>query len=311
MKRPERALVLLKPQYIGDAVMACPLIDAATTNFENVCVSCGPLVQEVLRDRANRVTFLKGRKISGILPILRTVRQLRNEKINAAFVVNRSFRSALAVRLAGIPIRIGHATEGRNRLLTHLVDYETERPEVESQLDLIRELGLPGFDPRPRLRVEPQELAENRWRVKGMEIGVQPGARYPEKQVPLIVFAEVVNELLAQDREVVLLGGEDEKPFAKSFETMLSRPVENLVGKLKIRETMVAVKELKLVLGSDTGLMHVAAAVGCPTVTVFGPNPAKKWAHDYPPHRFIAAQKGQIRLVTAESILEQTAKILT
>lgn len=303
MKRSERALVLLKPQFFGDAVMACPLIDAAVASFEGVGVYCGPLVRQVLRDREDRVEFLEGRRISGLLPIVRTARQLRREGFQVAFVVNRSFRSALAVRLAGIPVRVGHATEGRSLLLTHRVTYESQRPETECQLDLIRELGLPGFDPRPRLRVDPEELAEVTMLVRGTEIGFQPGARYPEKQVPLALLADVANELIAEGRKIVLLGGEDEAAFVPTFQAMLSKPASDLVGKLEIRHSMAAMKRLPLMVGSDTGLMHLAAAVGCPTVTVFGPNPAKKWGHDYPPHHVIEAPQGRIRHVRAEAIL--------
>lgn len=305
MKLPERALVLLKPQFLGDAVMACPLIDAASASFERVVVSCGAAVQQVLQDRAAQVGFLEGRKISGIVPILRSARQLRSEGFQTAFLVNRSFRSALAVRLAGIPVRVGHATESRGRLLTHGVRYEKDRFEAECSLDLIRELRLPTGDPRPRIQIGAEEVAEIALRMDNLEIGVQPGARYPAKQVPLAVMAQVVDELMAQNHNVVLLGGQDEASSSAAFQTMLARPLVSHVGKLSIRESMAAAKSLKLMIGSDTGLMHLAVAVGCPTVTVFGPNPAKKWAHAYPPHRFIAAPNRAIRQVAAASILEQ------
>lgn len=311
MKRPDRALVLLKPQFLGDAVMACPLIDAACASFEKVAVSCGGLVQQVLWDRRDRVEFLAGRKISGLLPVLRTARELRREGFGFAFVVNRSFRSALAIRLAGIPTRVGHATEGRGFLLTHRVSYEADRPETESQLDLIRELGLPAFDPRPRLRVDPEEAAAVTMMAPSLQIGIQPGARYPEKQLPLSTLADVANALIADGCKITLFGGDDEVEFVPTFQAMLSKPAADLVGKLEIRHSMAALKRLKLMIGSDTGLMHLAAAVGCPTVTVFGPNPSKKWAHDYPPHRFIQADGGKIRSVDAETVLAAVRESLS
>jgi len=302
LKRRERAIILLKPQFLGDAVMACPLIDAAVAAYEHVTVSCGPIVRQVLDDRADRVHFLEGGKISGVAPVLRTARQLRNQDFHVAFIVNRSFRSALAVRLAGIPIRVGHSTEGRGFLLTHRVRYDALRPESECQLDLIANLGLPRVDPRPSLSVHPGEVEAIGALIKGIQIGVQPGARYPEKQIPLPVLAEIVNRLVASGHSVALFGGPDEEPYVDRFQSLLQSSLPSFVGKLAIRESMAAMARLNLMIGSDTGLMHLAAAVGCPTVTVFGPNPAQKWGHNHPPHQVLEAPRGSMVRLTADDL---------
>ena len=304
LKRPERALVLLKPQYLGDAVMACPLIDSVAAVYAETVVMCGPLVTEVLQDRADKVRFKTGEKISGIAPVLRAARRLRTLGINHAYLVNRSFRSALALRLSGIPVRVGHATEGRGFLLTNRVPYDSQKFEAACYLDLARAMNVSTADPKPRLCVSDDEKATAFPLLEGAEIGVQPGARYPLKQVPMAVMAEVVSALLSRGRKVVLLGGPDEVSQAQEFQALLNEKCVNLAGQLPIRQTLGTLANLKLMLGSDTGLLHLAAAVGCPTVSVFGPNPASKWGHDYAPHKVIEAPDGDIRKVTAKTILE-------
>jgi ADP-heptose:LPS heptosyltransferase len=77
----------------------------------------------------------------------------------------------------------------------------------------------------------------------------------------------------------------------------------DLAGKCSIRETMGLLAGLRLTAGSDTGVMHLAAGVGCPTLTVFGPNPASKWGHLYPPHRVIEACGGDIKTVSAADLV--------
>jgi heptosyltransferase-2 len=308
VKRPERALVLLKPQYIGDAVMALPLIDAVAAAYRDTVVSCGPVVREVLADREAIVKFAPGAKISGVLPVLRAVKALKDLRVDAAFIVNRSFRSALAVRKAGIPVRFGHSTEGRALLLSHPVPYDAKKFEAECYLDLAREAGIEIPCDRPVIRLSNDERTTGEALLEGATVGVQPGARYPKKQVPLEVLAEAVKGLQAEGRKIALLGGSEEASFAGEFARMLDDAPINLVGKLEIRKSIAALSALKLMVGSDTGLMHLAAAAECPTLTVFGPNPASKWAHNYEPHRHLSAPKGDIRRVSAKQILDQARK---
>ena len=303
MKRPKRALVLLKPQYLGDAVMACPLIDSVADAYAETVVMCGPLVTEVLQDRADKVRFETGEKISGIAPVLRAARRLRSLGIDHAYLVNRSFRSALALRLSGIPIRVGHATESRGSLLSTRVPYDSQKFEAECYLDLVRAMNISAADAKPSLCVSDSEKEAVETLLEGAEIGVQPGARYPLKQVPLPVMAEVVSALQSKGNKVVLLGGPDEVSQAQEFQSLLYEKSVNLAGELSIRQTLGVLSNLKLMLGSDTGLMHLAAAVGCPTVTAFGPNPASKWGHDYAPHKVVEVPSGDIRQVDAATLL--------
>ena len=304
MKRPERALVLLKPQYLGDAVMACPLIDSLSATYAETIVMCGPLVQEALQDRSQKVRFERGEKISGIAPVLRTAKTIRSLGIDQVYLVNRSFRSALSMRIAGIPFRIGHTTEARGYLLTNRVPYDPVKFEAECYLDLARTMNVETADAKPKLCVSDAEKNSVSSLLQGAAVGVQPGARYPQKQVPLSVMAEVVRTLHSRGQRVVLLGGPEEAEQAKNFCALLEEPALDLTGKLAIRQTLGALANLKLMIGSDTGLMHLAAAVGCPTVTVFGPNPASKWGHRYGPHTVIEAPGGNMSLIRAGAILE-------
>jgi ADP-heptose:LPS heptosyltransferase len=69
----------------------------------------------------------------------------------------------------------------------------------------------------------------------------------------------------------------------------LKEPVVDLIGRSSIRQTLAVLSTMNAAVGSDTGVMHLAAALGVPTVTAFGPTPAIKWGHHYAPHQVIQA----------------------
>lgn len=299
----DSVLVWLKPNYLGDAVMATPLMDALASSGMKTAVLAGNLVTDLLADRVSAVRFLRAGKISGVLPVLREAKRLRAMGFSATLLVNRSFRSALAARLARIPERVGFATEGRGFLLTEPVPYSPDRFEAECFLDLARAIGVEGTTHIPKLTVSDEERKKGFELLDGATVGLQPGARYPSKQLALERMAFVAKGLSERGAELALLGGPDEKDDAKRFQALTGTKVVDLVGTTSIRQTMGALANLSLMIGSDTGLMHVAAAVGCPTVTAFGPNPASKWGHRYAPHRVIEAPGGDLRRVSAQEVL--------
>jgi heptosyltransferase-2 len=301
--RSERVLLWLKPHYLGDGVMACPLLDACAQIWHKPAVMAGPNVTEMLWDRRDEVEFVEPLGVSGPSYVWREARRLRAMRFDAVILVNRSFGSALAAWMARVPIRVGHATEGRSGLLTHRVAYPPERFESECYLDLLRSLGVEAECRPPMLLVSAGECSRATTLAPPNAVGIQPGARYPQKKVKLQALAEVARWLHESGHDVVFLGGGDEVVDSVRLQEVAGTPVTDLVGRTSLRQTMAVLATLKLMIGSDTGLMHVAAGVGCPTVTVFAPNPASKWGHAYPPHRVIEAPGGDIAQIDGDTLL--------
>ena len=123
-------------------------------------------------------------------------------------------------------------------------------------------------------------------------------------------LAAAAGSLREKGYRIVLLGGVDEVDDAATFSKLIGGEVTDLVGRCKLRETMGVSTHLKLMLGSDTGLMHVAAAMGCPTLTVFGTVPAEKWGHNYPPHRAIQAPNKDLKLVDPQLLVEAAVDLM-
>jgi len=289
----ERTLIWLKPQFIGDAVMALPMIDVVCETTRPSVIAGAP-VRDVLADRSDNIVFAPGLKVKGLAGLREAVSCLRPEGFERVILVNRSFRSALAARIAGIPIRVGHATEGRGFLLTQRFHYDKDRYEASCYLDLI------GYGSRslvPHIRAKPTQLLP--------VIGVQPGARYVAKRLAFDTMAEVARHAISLGYGVGLFGGPDEAEQLDVFRGLLLArgiPGVPIMSKEKLGDTMRDVAGLKAMIGNDTGLMHLSAAIGVPTVVAFGPNSPSKWGHPIDTYRAVVGQRG-IRSIGSDQLM--------
>jgi heptosyltransferase-2 len=203
------------------------------------------------------------------LPI--TVAELREGKFGSAVLLPNSLRTAAEVWQAGIPQRVGYARGGRSLLLTHAIPTPPRNPARLHQryyyLDLVTALGGPSDASLPKLRKEPTIVTG--WR--GLVLAICPGAEYgPAKRWPVEYFVTVARHFMeTRKAKVVLLGAPVDMPLAEQFVKLLP-DVENRVGKTTLPQFIAALVSARLVLCNDSGAMHLASALGVPTLAVFG-----------------------------------------
>jgi len=203
------------------------------------------------------------------LPV--TVAELRNEKFASAVLLPNSLRAAAEAWQAGIPQRIGYARGGRSLLLTNPIPTPARNPARLHQryyyLDLVTAMGGPSDASLPKLRKEPTIVTG--WR--GLVVAVCPGAEYgPAKRWPVVNFVAVARHFIATRRaKIVLLGAPVDMPLAEEFMRQLPE-AENRVGKTTLAQFMAALVSTRLVLCNDSGAMHLASALGVPTLAIFG-----------------------------------------
>jgi heptosyltransferase-2 len=200
-----------------------------------------------------------------------TVRQLRAGKFGSAVLLPNSLRSAAEAWLAGIPQRLGYAGGGRGLLLTRTIPAPARNPVRLHQrfyyLDLVAALGGPSAASLPKLRKEPATVTGWRSHI----LAICPGAEYgPAKRWPVENFVAVARHFIATRKAtIVLLGAAADAPVAEEFARQLPE-AENRVGKTSLDEFMAALASARLVLCNDSGAMHVASALGVPTLAIFG-----------------------------------------
>ena len=245
----------------------------------------------------------------------------RTYQPDLCLVLNRSFQSAVGALLCGSRVRAGFASEGRGCLLTHPIPYDSDRREIECYLDILRAVapepvGEAPYDPSPCLWITAAERAAGAAILAGREaigptlIGFQPGASYMAKQWPMEKFAAVADLLAKGGAGVVLIGGKSEMETARAMRQAMAAPVVDLTGATSLRETMGVLSHLSLFVGNDTGVNHIAAGLGVPTLALFGPTCADKWGNLGPASTVIHAPGGVISRLETEAVVVSAQALL-
>jgi heptosyltransferase-2 len=210
--------------------------------------------------------------------------RLRAENYGSALIMLRTWKAALAPFLAGIPERTGFIGELRFGLLNDLRRGERRLPRMSDRcgaLALPRGAPLPKEWPLPELVVPPRERDD--WRERHRQpaddrkvAALCPGAIGQGKRWPVAHFAELARRLTADGNAVWVLGSPGETPLA--HEIVAAAPgARDLTGP-DLRNAVLALAAADVAITNDSGLMHVAAALGTPTVALFGPTDPKLWA---------------------------------
>jgi len=216
-----------------------------------------------------------------ILGIPTLVRELRARRFDAAVLFPTSFESALWPGLAGIPRRVGYPGDGRSALLTTRV---TAAPDVERAhemqwyLHLVRAgLGIDAPwepvapDVHPPHRARMAEWLGARRRGGGRLVALAPGAAYgPAKEWPAAHWTALVDLLAARDVESVLVGAPSERGRCLEVAGACGAGALVAAGETSVGELIALLALADGFAGNDSGAMHVAGALGLPTVGIFG-----------------------------------------
>lgn len=209
---------------------------------------------------------------------------LRAENYGTALIMPRKWKAALAPYLAGIPERVGVFGEARAVLLN---DIRWDEKKHKRMIDQSCALALPANAP---LRAEwplPQLVipasANDEWRRKNniadgvRAVVLAPGSVGEAKRWPVAYFAEAAKQLAEGGTEVWIVGGPDEKPMAAEIAAHAGKGVRDFSGG-RLSDGVIALGNASAVVANDSGLLHVAAALGTPAIGIFGPTDPAKWA---------------------------------
>ncbi len=208
---------------------------------------------------------------------------LRAERFECAILLQNAFDAALMAWMAGIPERIGYRRDGRGPLLTCAIPVpepgDIPRHQRFYYLELLRRAGLmERLPPTPAIRLDGIEAARDSGArhlavlgIQGPVIGISPGAAYGNaKQWLPERFAESAARLT---RSALVFGSAGERALCQLVTGELQAAgieVRNLAGETSLREFIELAAACRLFLTNDSGAMHVASALGVPTVAVFG-----------------------------------------
>jgi heptosyltransferase-2 len=344
-------LLIVLPSWVGDVVMATPTLRAIRAlhpqahiayllkRYVRPLIDASPWHDRLIVARSARLPggIGAGRQ-RGLMGLAARLRRMR---FDAAVLMPNSIRSALLTTLAGIPRRIGFDRQGRGLLLSDRLlplrrsGQYVPTPLVDYYLSMARYLGAVEPDRRLELFTRPSDeaRADQMLRQTGVAQGrpvvmLNPAAatKGQAKLWPAARFAAVADELIARHGATVLVNGSPgERAILDAVHRAARRSLVDLPrigGDLRLLKSVM--KRTSLLISNDTGARHIAAAMGTPVVSLFGPTDPAWTLLDYPLERMIRAPLADASdpasdrpmsgiptaqvLAEAESLLGQTAR---
>jgi heptosyltransferase II len=284
-----RSPILVIPyMWIGDFVRCHTAVRLLKARFPDRPVDmlattlCAPLTDYMPGVRRAVVVDLPRKKLA-FGQHRRLAFRLRQEQYGSALVMPKTWKSALAPFLAGIPERAGLCGEARFIVLN---DLRFGKGRLPRMVDECASLALPASSefpaewPAPELKVPAAEVAA--WRSQHASaatgrpaVALAPGAVGPAKRWPVAAYAALSRKLLADGFAVWVLGGPGEKSLAR--EIAGNTKACDFTG-TDLRQAILGMAAASAAVSNDSGLLHVAAALGTPTIGIFGPTSPWHWA---------------------------------
>ncbi|WP_448044713.1 lipopolysaccharide heptosyltransferase II [Bradyrhizobium liaoningense] len=281
-----RPILIIPYMWIGDFVRNHTVVRVLKERWPNRPVDllttslCAPLVDYMPGVRAGIVWDLP----RGRLAVARQfglAKLLRKRNYGTALVLPRTWKAAIAPVLAGIPERVGFVGEFRFGLINRWRWGEKKLPRfIDKNAALAQPDGapLPPEWPVPQLRVPAEEIV--RWRQAnglgaGAAVALAPGSVGVSKR--WTYYPEAARLLVERGLEVWVVGGPAEKGLAQEIVAAGGPGVRDLTG-TDLRNGVLAMAAAGVAISNDSGLMHIAAALGTPTMGIFGPTSPYLWA---------------------------------
>jgi heptosyltransferase-2 len=270
--------LVIQTSFLGDTVLTTPLlsqlanrgpVDVVTTPAAGAVLANHPAVRTI-------IPYDKRGADRGLGGMLRLARRLRTARYDIALLAQGSWRSAAIAWLARIPQRIGFDTSAGRLLYTRRVPYRDDLHHAARLLLLSRPNGreptpaelAPSLFPGERERTEVDALlAANGIAPDQPLVALAPGSVWATKRWP---YYPELAQLLSDQARVVVVGSAADSPLARAIAVAAPGTVDT-TGQLSLLASAELIRRSGVLVTNDSAPMHLASAMGTPTVAVFGP----------------------------------------
>lgn len=274
---PVKSILIIRPGGIGDAVLLIPAIKFIKEKFPDCRI-------DVLAEERNSQIFKLCSDVGQVYHYdhLQELCFCLKTKYDVVVDTEQWHRlSAVVARLIRAKFRIGFGTNERQRMFSHTVDYSQAKYELDSFLDLFSPLNIGKSHSYGSFLSIPEESFKSSAVFLNSVLSTSfivlfPGASIPERRWGKSKFRALAGKILASGLAVVVVGGEEDVDLARDI--CLGLEVLNLAGKTSLLESAAVIAQSKIVVTGDSGLLHIAVGLDKPTISLFGPGIAKKWA---------------------------------
>jgi lipopolysaccharide heptosyltransferase II len=272
------ASVVIQTSFLGDTILTTPLlaqlahrgpVDVVTTPAAASVLKGHPAVRQV-------IVYDKRGAHAGLFGFTTMVSRLKGASYDTAYLAQGSLRSALLVWAARIPERIGFATSAGSRLYTTRVAYRDDLHHAARLLLLSRPNGREPTEEEMRPSLAPSsaehDVVDELLRSHGVDAGerliaLAPGSVWATKRWPY--YAELARAL-ADSGRVVIVGGAGDHALAREIIAAVPSAVD-ATDKLSLLASADLIGRCAVIVTNDSAPLHLASAMGTPTVAIFGP----------------------------------------
>jgi ADP-heptose:LPS heptosyltransferase len=276
---PIASLLLIRPGGIGDAVLLAPAIYFLKNTYPTLRIT-------VLAEQRNVGAFLLIPGVDNVLCYDRCrdfILALRGRYDVVVDTEQWHRLSAVVARITSAPLKIGFATNERQRMFTHRIPYSHDDYEATSFTNLLKPMGIEtgGVETSlPFLSVPEAASSKAAILLSSIQerpfVLIFPGASIPERQWGADRFRRVAEMLSVFRVKIVVVGG---KADYQQGEVIVGGGLGlNLAGATSLAETAALIQKSSLLLSGDSGVLHIAVGLGVATVSLFGPGRERKWA---------------------------------
>lgn len=283
MSVPEPVLIV-QTAFLGDVILTLPVAQVLGGVQPNIVIDMMvvPRTAAVVSghpDLRGTLIYDKRGVDAGVAGFFRVVREVKRRRYACALVPHRSLRSALLVRAAGIPVRVGFDASAGRMLFTRSVPYSRDLHEIDRNLRLLEGIGLE----RPA-RVTPRVAASRAIQTSVSEflstpgavsdrplVAIAPGTVWNTKRWPGERFAAVAGGLVKHGHRVVLIGGPEDAELCGAIAASGGGSgILNACGKFDVPASAELIRRAALLVCNDSAPLHLATAVGTPILAIFG-----------------------------------------
>jgi len=282
-----KGILVIKLRYLGDVVLSTPVLPLLRKHFPEAKMTflVNPGTAAVLQHNPylDEVWVLPRKPW---WQQLRFIQHVRNAKFDAVIDLTDGDRSAFLSWATGAPVRLGYNRDRRwrgkfySQVLPsaygsmHMVEYHQQ---ALAGLGINEPVGEPEVYIRSEVRQQDEEELSDLSATGQPLVLLHPTARYVFKAWPLERFAAVAEWLSGQGIRVALIGSQREILIGQQIINLTKHKPVNLMGKTRLSQLTALMKRSHLLIGNDGGPMHMAAAVGCPVLGLFGPTDPAVW----------------------------------
>jgi heptosyltransferase-2 len=277
-------ILVVGPSWIGDTVLAQPLVKLLRERHADLTLDwlapgwTLPVVRRMPEVRRALASPFEHGELN-LAERRRLGRELRGEKYDQAIVLPNTLKSALVPLHARIPRRTGY--RGEMRWLTLNDVRQLDEAALPQMAQRYAALGLDRGEPLPSALPRPQLSVSDTHRLATLDalgltgttrpVAMCPGAEYgPAKRWPPSYFAELARDLTREGDTVWLIGSSKDAPIGDDIVRLSGGSCRNLCGKTTLDQAIDLLASARVAITNDSGLMHVAAALGTPLVAIYG-----------------------------------------